>query len=350
MPAGFRFANYPITSTGPSKPPDDAPALVRMRLYPRQAVVGRNQALSWFPMQVYYGGPTVMRAATVMSPFLVPWAFGQGYRAAIESVPITPNGMAGLSWPHTDFQWHLVSEAKAEPRYQLAKTDATHWQWQEARNPQQHGEWSVAGIVNQVGAEVASLFPYPGLKQLGDDFRRRILEVANELGADPNHMLAIMQLESGMLPWKVNPLSQATGLIQFMPSTAKKLGTSVQALRTMSATEQLGYVLAYYKPFRGQLNSPGALYMATFMPAYLNKPSEYVLAREGDKIYDQNKALDTNQDGLLTVGDVTQKAENMFRKYAGMPPIAVPPSSHFIPIALGVAGMAVGLFAMTVKG
>jgi len=37
----------------------------------------------------------------------------------------------------------------------------------------------------------------------------------------------------------------ATGLIQFMPDTAKRLGTSTEALRKMGAINQLDYV---FKP------------------------------------------------------------------------------------------------------
>lgn len=50
---------------------------------------------------------------------------------------------------------------------------------------------------------------------------------------------------------KVNaPGSGAIGLIQFMPSTAKGLGTSTSALKQMTAVDQLAYVEKYFAPYK----------------------------------------------------------------------------------------------------
>ena len=62
--------------------------------------------------------------------------------------------------------------------------------------------------------------------------------------------------------------SGATGLIQFMPDTAKGLGTSTtEALSQMTRSEQLKYVDKY---FEGTLNKGASLsdvYMSVLLPA-----------------------------------------------------------------------------------
>ena len=106
--------------------------------------------------------------------------------------------------------------------------------------------------------------------------------------------------------------SGATGLIQFMPSTAEDLGT--KELASMTAEEQLDYVEEYFKPYKGRLNSLEDLYMAILWPKAVGKPSDYVLFRKDDpkhpRIYLQNKGLDFNKDGVITKAE----AAKMVRK------------------------------------
>ena len=51
-----------------------------------------------------------------------------------------------------------------------------------------------------------------------------------KLNIDPKDLLGIMNSESGLNPQAVNKSSGATGLIQFMPATAKSLGTTVSPM------------------------------------------------------------------------------------------------------------------------
>jgi AraC-like DNA-binding protein len=85
-----------------------------------------------------------------------------------------------------------------------------------------------------------------GFRQSGgssnDAFQKKLEEVAKRLKVSKADLMGIMKHESGLNPHAVNPYTGATGLIQFMPTTAKRLGTSVQELRNMSAIEQLNYV------------------------------------------------------------------------------------------------------------
>lgn len=148
-------------------------------------------------------------------------------------------------------------------------------------------------------------------------FMKRLKEVAASLGVDENALIGIMKHESRLNPRAVNPMSRATGLIQFMPKTARELGTTVDDIYKMSATEQLDLVEKYYKRNGVKPGSNlGDLYMLTFMPAARNKPDNFILGnKEGGKIfglnaaavYAQNKVFDSDGDGIFTVGDVKNR-------------------------------------------
>jgi RHS repeat-associated protein len=140
------------------------------------------------------------------------------------------------------------------------------------------------------------------------EFRSKVVQIAKELGANPNHLMAIMAFESGLSPSIQNIHTNATGLIQFMPSTAKGLGTTVEDLKKMTGEQQLEYVKAYFKGSKGKLNSVSDFYMKVLWPAAVGKPEDYVLFEKGKgKAYDQNSGLDKNNDGKITKAEAAAK-------------------------------------------
>lgn len=90
------------------------------------------------------------------------------------------------------------------------------------------------------------------------------------------------------------------GLIQFMPPTAKGLGTSNKELSLMSGIEQLDYVKAYFKPYYNKIRDLPSMYMAILMPKYIDKPLSNVLFLQGTVAFRQNSGLDANHDGKIT--------------------------------------------------
>ena len=141
------------------------------------------------------------------------------------------------------------------------------------------------------------------------DFKAKLEKIAQKLGTTSHAMLAVMKQESGVNPKAQNKQGGASGLIQFMPATARMLGTTTDELRQMDAVQQLDYVYRYYKYTGVGDGSVGDLYMATFMPKYIGYPDHHVLGTQGaegfsGKVYAQNKGLDRNRDGVITVGDV----------------------------------------------
>ncbi len=147
------------------------------------------------------------------------------------------------------------------------------------------------------------------------DFNKKLEKIANALGVDSKHLVAIMKQESGVNPAAVNKMSGATGLIQFMPATAASLGTTTAELKNMSAVEQLDYVYKYFKMVGVKPGMDlGDLYMAVFMPKYVGADDNTVLGQAGapgfsGKVYAQNKGLDKNKDGSITVADVKSSVQ-----------------------------------------
>lgn len=146
------------------------------------------------------------------------------------------------------------------------------------------------------------------------DFKKKLELVATKLGVKSHDLMAIFKQESGVDPSAVNGMSGATGLIQFMPDTARRLGTTTDDLKKMDGVQQLDYVYKYFKMTGVGNGDLGDLYMAVFMPKYVGYPNDTVLGQYGapgfsGKVYAQNKGLDRNRDGAITVADVKSSVQ-----------------------------------------
>lgn len=107
---------------------------------------------------------------------------------------------------------------------------------------------------------------YSGRKGMSLEVAAAMVAVADRLGADAYDLANLINFESGWNPQAVNPTSNATGLIQFMPKTAANLGTTTDALYQLSALQQMPWVERYLSPYRGKLGTVQGLYMAVFYP------------------------------------------------------------------------------------
>lgn len=147
-------------------------------------------------------------------------------------------------------------------------------------------------------------------------FRDRVRWIAEDLDigpapgrSEPNWLMTCMAWESGrsFRPDVKNMAgSGATGLIQFMPTTARALGTSVEKLAAMSAEDQLNFVWKYFRPYDGRLRSLADVYMAILWPAAVGKPDGFALFT-GGIAYRQNAGLDVNKDGRVTKAEAAAK-------------------------------------------
>jgi hypothetical protein len=134
-------------------------------------------------------------------------------------------------------------------------------------------------------------------------FKSKVITIAEKLNVDPDFLMACMAFETGetFSPSIQNQAgSGAVGLIQFMPNTAQKLGTTTNALAKMPAVEQLDYVERYFRSLRRRLGAIEDVYMAILWPAAIGRPNAVVLFRQPSIAYAQNQALDSNGDGMVT--------------------------------------------------
>lgn len=146
------------------------------------------------------------------------------------------------------------------------------------------------------------------------EFLRGVEAMAGRLGTRPEYILAVMSFETGgsFSPGVRNGAgSGATGLIQFMPDTARSLGTSTQALSRMSATDQLKYVERYFdqRSNAGDLRTLEGVYTSVLHGSPKPDPASTLFA-SGTAAYRMNAPLDVNRDGRITSGEATSFVRN----------------------------------------
>lgn len=165
--------------------------------------------------------------------------------------------------------------------------------------------------------EAANLLPVRGSEKVSGKFKSKVVEIAKDIDVDPNDLMAVMAFETGgtFSPSVKNAAgSSATGLIQFMASTAKGLGTSTEKLAKMSAEDQLDVVKKYFSKYKGRLKNVQDVYMAVLWPKAIGKDEDYVLWKKGTKAYEQNRGLDVSGNGKVTAGEAASKVKDILRR------------------------------------
>jgi tape measure domain-containing protein len=137
----------------------------------------------------------------------------------------------------------------------------------------------------------------PGLDpRIDTKFLQSVSEIAQSVGANPEDLLKTMLYETGgtLSPSARNKRTNATGLIQFMPATARGLGTNIDALSQMSPQEQLVFVQKYLKQnSRGQKLDSFRKVLST---VFAGNPNASLGVGDGD----------------ITLGNYLPKAENRY--------------------------------------
>jgi hypothetical protein len=140
---------------------------------------------------------------------------------------------------------------------------------------------------------------YPAAAPIVD----RLITLAGYLGAQPAWIANVIQFESQWNPAAKNPNGSATGLIQFVEDTARKLGTTTASLRTLSVLDQWPYVEAYFSPYKGRLTSQSAVFMAVFYPSAIGKGDAFAFPASVTRV----------NPGIYTAGDYTRMALRVAR-------------------------------------
>jgi len=185
-----------------------------------------------------------------------------------------------------------------------------------------YDRFEVAGPVDMdIGAPIVESSILPDEVAADTGFIRAVNNMAERLGtvsSDDIFKIIAFETAGSWSPSERNPTpgSTATGLIQFLSSTAKGLGTTVEDLAMMSREEQMVYVEKYLAPYAGRINNLGDLYMAIHWPAGIGKSDDYVMYRRGTEAepndnYDWNISLDLNEDGVVTRGEAVAAVQGV---------------------------------------
>lgn len=181
-------------------------------------------------------------------------------------------------------------------------------------------KFNLSGSVNN-NSEVNSFNPTGKKLALNSDaygpkFLEKVKQIAKKLNCDYRDLLGLMNSESNMNSQATNSNGGATGLIQFMPDTAKSLGTTTTALKNMTPLEQLDYVERFLTNAKAKAGfssndklSAGDLYTLTFLPA---RAKREVLTQTGENYYNANKGLDSNKDGKITKTELAQRIKGKY--------------------------------------
>ena len=152
-----------------------------------------------------------------------------------------------------------------------------------------------------------ALLHIDSVKENRSAFESKVRDISSRLGIDPNWIMHVMYLESGLnhrIQNTTYPVDggYATGLIQFIPSTARSLGTTADKIRAMTNVQQLA-------PYRSKLQSFIDVYFTVFFPAAAGKPKEWVFQTakiSAHSVAASNPVFDLNKDGKLSVAEVEQ--------------------------------------------
>lgn len=182
----------------------------------------------------------------------------------------------------------------------------------------------VAGLPGpEVNAEPKLGQPGPicwGAK-VSSDFRASVLWIEGKLSLPANKLMACMAFETGLTfsPSKRNPNGTATGLIQFIETTAVGLGTTTAALAKLSAVRQLSYVYRYFEHIDTNFSQYTLedVYMCILLPSMIGKGLDEPM-NWPSKAYAANKGLDIDKNGVVTKREATKRVRELYE--LGMQP------------------------------
>lgn len=145
-----------------------------------------------------------------------------------------------------------------------------------------------------------------------EQFYNELTSISYLLGIRPQWLEFCIWFETGRtMDHKIqNPTTKATGLIQFMPATAKILGTSTENLLKMSNVQQLEYVKKYFINYKNKLLNFVDVYLVIFFPLAVGKDDNFVIETKSlpaELIAKQNPIFDLNKDGEITKREIKNR-------------------------------------------
>ena len=174
-------------------------------------------------------------------------------------------------------------------------------------------------------AAAPSLRPLAWGRKVSPELRKRVILTGADFEFEPNWLMACMAFET-METFRadIRPrrrdgtlVSSAVGLIQFLESTAKQLGTSTAALAAMTVEKQFDYVWLY---FRNSIKTFGPVrtledcYMHIHWPKAVGKPNESTMYVKGTSAYAANAGLDLDKNHVITKAEAGSLVREKLRR------------------------------------
>lgn len=255
---------------------------------------------------IYMNGPAAQTATGAASPSALP-------------LFALPNRATSAGWADGSYY-------KTSPLTSIMQRVPTHEPWDQHENldPSLFSSYktdsaSAASASTRAGTTSSANAPLPppngnqpAVWSKDKEFIDKVKQVATTLNCNYIDLLACMSFETGRSfnPAVRNRQSSATGLIQFMADTARGLGTTTEYLASLTRTQQMDWVLKYFKasPLR-KVSAPSIedLYMAILWPVAVGQPNTYVLFKIGTASYQVNHGLDIGNKGYITKADAASK-------------------------------------------
>ncbi|WP_143306858.1 hypothetical protein [Chitinophaga vietnamensis] len=172
-----------------------------------------------------------------------------------------------------------------------------------------------------------------------------ILGIEQRLGFPALSLVDCIMFETGgtFSPGIKNSSSGATGLIQFLESTAEGIEKGLyKRLPAMTVSQQLVYVEKYFlqlkKVYPAPPNEAFDVYCLMLHPPLFNKPDSTVFATEGTKRYLWNKGFDVDSSGVITKGEIKKRWATGVEKLKAKTklPITTVTASSFILLSIAI--------------
>ena len=137
-------------------------------------------------------------------------------------------------------------------------------------------------------------------------YRSQVQRAADALGVPFGWVDTVFFIESGRDTTAYNSNTGASGIWQLTAPTAGDIGMDLPMVvfRALPLYDQVTYYIKNTKRWSGYNASPYALYLVNFYPAARSWPVDKAFPQY---VYDVNKGLDFNGNGILTVGDIADK-------------------------------------------
>lgn len=169
---------------------------------------------------------------------------------------------------------------------------------------------------------MAGILSVPGLRNASADVLALIGEICERNGWNCDGFVAHIRGESGWNPAALNPTSRASGLIQWLPSTAKLYGTTAAKIRAMSVLDQLPLAEQYFVN-AGQRNPLGpwdftvaGLGTGNLPPGAMS--DEQIMYAAGSPGAEGNPVLQDDT-GAITVGKARAHLQGIASQFTHLP-------------------------------